>query len=71
MVELTDEINLAASKLSDYKSKNISESGIKFILTQIWPGNIRELWNTLNRTFLWKDKERITENNIKDALIIR
>ncbi|TWX73805.1 sigma-54 interaction domain-containing protein [Colwellia sp. C1TZA3] len=69
--ELIDEINLAASKLPDYKSKNISESAIKFISTQAWPGNIRELWNTLNRAFLWTDKEKITEKDIQDGLIIR
>ncbi|MGK0269664.1 MAG: transcriptional regulator with PAS, ATPase and Fis domain [Cocleimonas sp.] len=70
-LELIDEINLASSKLPDYKSKNISESAIKFISTQAWPGNIRELWNTLNRAFLWSDKEKITDNDIQDALIIR
>ncbi|MBA6292849.1 sigma-54-dependent Fis family transcriptional regulator [Colwellia sp. MB3u-70] len=70
-LELIDEINLAASKLPDYKSKNISESAIKFISFQTWPGNIRELWNTLNRAFLWSDKETITDNDIQDALIIR
>jgi transcriptional regulator with PAS, ATPase and Fis domain len=69
--ELTAEINLAASKHPNYKCKNISESAIKFISAQAWPGNIRELWNTLNRAFLWTDKEKITENNIKEALIIR
>jgi transcriptional regulator with PAS, ATPase and Fis domain len=70
-LELIDEINLAASKLPDYKCKNISESAIKFISAQAWPGNIRELWNTLNRAFLWSDKEKITEIDIQDALIIR
>jgi len=69
--ELTDEINSAASKHPDYKSKKTSESAIKFISTQAWPGNIRELWNTLNRAFLWSEKEKITEKDIQDALIIR
>jgi transcriptional regulator with PAS, ATPase and Fis domain len=71
ILELIDEINLAASKLPDYKRKNISESAIKFISSQAWPGNIRELWNTLNRAFLWSDKEKITEIDIQDALIVR
>jgi transcriptional regulator with PAS, ATPase and Fis domain len=69
--ELSNEINLAASKHPDYKSKNLSESAIKFISTQAWSGNIRELWNTLNRAFLWSDKEKITDKDIQDALIIR
>ena len=69
--ELMDEINQAASKHPDYKGKNISESAIKFIATQSWPGNIRELWNTLNRAFLWSDKTEITEKDIQGALISR
>jgi len=71
VIELVGEINLAASKHPNYKCKNISESAIKLISSQRWPGNIRELWNTLNRAFLWTDKEKITENDINDALIIR
>lgn len=69
--ELSEDINHAASKLPDYKSKNISDKGIKFILSQPWPGNIRELWNTLNRAFLWSDKEKITDVDMQNALIIR
>ena len=68
---LADEINLIGSKHPDYKSKKISESAIKFITTQAWPGNIRELWNTLNRAFLWSDKEIISEKDIQAALINR
>jgi transcriptional regulator with PAS, ATPase and Fis domain len=69
--ELTDEIKLAASKHPDYKSKKTSENAIKFISAQAWPGNIRELWNTLNRAFLWSDKEIITEKDIQGALVSR
>lgn len=69
--ELIAEINLAASKHPDYKGKNICENAINFISSQSWPGNIRELWNTLNRAFLWSDKEIVTEKDIQEALIIR
>ena len=51
--------------------KNISEKGIKFIKSQPWHGNIRELWNTINRAFLWSDAETITDVDIQKALIIR
>lgn len=69
--ELVTEINEVGHKHPDYKSKFISESAIKFIYNQAWPGNIRELWNTLNRAILCSDKEKITENDIKESLIIR
>lgn len=71
VLELVEELNQTANKFPDYKSKTISDKGIKFILSQPWPGNIRELWNTLNRAFLWSDKEKITDIDIQDALIIR
>ena len=58
VVELMAEINAAASTQHSNKSKNISEKGIEFILGQSWPGNIRELWNTLNRAFLWSKTTR-------------
>lgn len=69
--ELTAEINAAASKHPDYKSKNISEKGIEFILSQPWHGNIRELWNTLNRALLWSEQQIVTELDISDAMIAR
>ena len=69
--ELVGELNQAASKYPGYKSKNISEKGIKFIKSQPWHGNIRELWNTINRAFLWSDAETITDVDIKNALIVR
>lgn len=56
-LELIDEINSAASKHPGYKS--ISESAIKFISAQAWPGNIRELWNTLNRDFCGLIKKKL------------
>ena len=69
--ELSSEINMTASTQLNNKSKNISDKGIKFILSQPWVGNIRELQNTLNRAFLWSKNTEITENDISDAMIVR
>ncbi len=69
--ELVEELNQVASKFPTYKSKIISDKGINFIKSQPWPGNIRELWNTLNRAFLWSNKEIISDKDMKDALIVR
>jgi transcriptional regulator with PAS, ATPase and Fis domain len=69
--ELAEEVNIASSKHPDYKSKIICESAINFIISQAWPGNIRELWNTLNRAFLWSNKDKITDKDIQNALINR
>lgn len=69
--QFANQINLSASKHPDYQSKIISEKGIKFILNQAWLGNIRELWSTLNRAFLWSEGKIVTDKDIAEALIIR
>jgi transcriptional regulator with PAS, ATPase and Fis domain len=71
VAELIDEINTASATKVNYKSKNISHKGIKFILTQPWRGNIRELWNTLNRAFLWSSNAEVSDTDIADAMLVR
>ena len=71
IAELIAEINSSASTQTNRNSKNISENGIKFILSQPWLGNIRELWNTLNRAFLWSKSKEISQKDIADAMITR
>lgn len=70
-VELGNEINHAAKDYLDYKSKNISDKGIKFIISQPWFGNVRELWNTLNRAFLLNDNQVLSDDDIKNAMLVR
>jgi transcriptional regulator with PAS, ATPase and Fis domain len=69
--ELCSEINAATATHTNNQRKNISDKGIDFILSQPWPGNIRELWNTLNRVFLWSKTAEIGVKDIADAMIIR
>ncbi|WP_445945102.1 hypothetical protein [Shewanella sp.] len=67
--QLISQINHVGAKHPHYKSKNICEKGIEFISNQAWPGNIRELWSTLNRACLWSDSDMITANELADALL--
>ena len=69
--QLNDQINRAGAKHPEYVSKKLSENAIKFISRQSWHGNIRELWSTLNRAFLWSSSQNITEEDITNALICR
>lgn len=69
--QLTAQINKAGGKHPAYKSKEISEDGIKFICEQPWPGNIRELWSTLNRAFLWSDSSVISRQELSQAMLAR
>lgn len=69
--QLVDQINRSASKHPQYISKKISEKGIKFLSSQYWPGNIRELWSTLNRAFLWSDTSIMDEYELSQAMLTR
>ncbi|QDP01353.1 sigma-54 interaction domain-containing protein [Thalassotalea sp. PS06] len=68
---LAKEINDNAQKHQNYKSKIISNKGMKFTLSQPWRGNIRELWSTLNRALLLSDNDEIFDLDIQNALINR
>jgi len=69
--QLVEQINQSAAKHPDYRSKKISDQGIKFLSSQYWPGNIRELWSTLNRAFLWSDTPVIDETELSQAMLAR
>ncbi len=65
------EINAVAGKHLEFDSKKISNNVIKFAKEQRWPGNIRELWNTLSRAILWSEKDQLSLNEIKAAMHTR
>ncbi len=71
VAHLTEQINKAGAKHPAYVSKEISEDGIKFICEQPWPGNIRELWSTLNRAFLWSDSPVVNRHDLSQVMLTR
>ena len=52
-----------------YKHKKISPSARNLIFNYHWPGNIRELQNTLRRAMVWTDEETLTRQDIEEALL--
>lgn len=66
-----EQINKDAESQPGYESKNISLDGKKLIISRRWPGNIRELWNTLLRASIWSEGDEITAEHIKQSLINR
>ena len=52
-----------------YKHKKISAGARNIILNYHWPGNIRELQNTLRRAMVWTDDETLTRQDIEEALL--
>jgi transcriptional regulator with PAS, ATPase and Fis domain len=66
---LLQQVNNAAIELG-IKHKKISVSARNLMLQHAWPGNIRELLNTLQRAAVWSDDETIGMEAIKDAILL-
>lgn len=52
-----------------FDSKEISDAAINFTISHYWPGNIRELWNTLNRATLWSENKVLSRTDIEAATL--
>lgn len=63
------EINRQAETHPLFGSKEISEDAIKFAASYSWPGNIRELWNTLHRAVLWSEGDCISVDELKSSIL--
>lgn len=66
---LMTEINQQAEKHPLFDSKKISDDAIKFAQSYQWPGNIRELWNTLNRAVLWSESNSISAQDLQSSVL--
>ena len=64
------QINQASSSRSDYVKKKLSPKARNLIFNYSWPGNIRELYATLLRATIWNDHEKITYEDLKEALLL-
>lgn len=65
--QIMSEINGTFARQPGYKSKKISDDAINFAKSFGWPGNIRALWNTLNRAVLWAESDIITSEQLQQA----
>ncbi|PSV41048.1 sigma-54-dependent Fis family transcriptional regulator [Photobacterium sp. GB-210] len=63
------DINQQMEKHPLFESKNISDAAINFTVSHHWPGNIRELWNTLNRATLWSENKELSRADIEKATL--
>ena len=62
-------INGQASSEPGFRPKKISAGGREVLLSHSWPGNIRELMNTLQRAVVWAEGATVTAEDIREALI--
>ena len=65
-------MNVTNDKLSSnsaYTSKALSATARSLLLNHSWPGNIRELQNTLTRAALWSLDSVISKQEIEDSML--
>jgi len=67
---LLKQINLDAVNQPGYKDKKFSAGAKKLILSSDWPGNVRELHATILRASLWGAENKISESDIKEAMLV-
>ena len=63
-------INHDAQSQPGYEHKKISVSARNILLHHTWPGNIRELHNTLLRASVWASGKEITKKDVEEALAV-
>ncbi|MFC1740119.1 sigma-54 interaction domain-containing protein [Pseudomonadota bacterium] len=56
--------------LDESKHKNLSAKARNVLLSHGWPGNIRELRATLARAIIWSEDKKLSEQDIKEALLV-
>jgi DNA-binding NtrC family response regulator len=63
-------INKESSSEPGFKPRKLSPRARNLLLQHSWPGNARELQNTLRRAVIWSSNETIDINEIKSALFV-
>ena len=66
---LIEEINRESEGQLGFQRKKISAGAKNILLNHGWPGNIRELQNTLTRAMVWTDGKIIEKQDIEEAFL--
>lgn len=66
---LLDRFNAESAADPAWEEKRLSPSARNLLQRHTWPGNIRELANTLTRAAVWSTGPNITEQDISEALL--
>jgi transcriptional regulator with PAS, ATPase and Fis domain len=66
---LLEQIHQQHTDTPGYKRKEITAGARNLLLQQSWPGNIRELINTLQRAVMWSTGPSIDLDDVREALL--
>ena len=65
---LLERINEQSVDEPGFVKKTLSPGAKNVLLQRPWPGNLRELENSLRRAAIWSEGSQITENDVWDAV---
>ncbi len=65
-----DQVNQESASEPGYSHKKISVAARKLLIDHPWPGNVREMLNTLRRAAVWTAGETIDAEDARDALLV-
>ena len=66
---LLDQVNRESEPEPGYGPKNLSVNARELLLGHPWPGNVREMLNTLRRAAVWSPGPTIDLEDARDALL--
>ncbi len=66
---LMDQVNRESKSEPGYKHKKLSVGARNILLAHSWPGNVREMLNTLRRAAVWSAGTAISTDDARDALL--
>lgn len=68
---LLERVNAESMKSGEpgYTRKTLSPGAKALMLSEPWPGNVRQLENTLRRAAIWCEEDEIGDADIRDALL--
>jgi len=66
---LLDQVNRESETEPGYSPKKLSVNARKLLLEHPWPGNVREMQNTLRRAAVWTPGTTIDLEDARDALL--
>jgi len=67
---LLEQVNRDGDEDPGCQHKELSPGARNLMLKYHWPGNVRELLNTLHRAALWSEGTTITEEDLREALLL-